>query len=159
MNDKPSKNKDKKDERTPAESTHADAPVRGKLANFGEKRGKPWVKGTSGNPAGRPKGSRNKLGEQFLKDLYADWEEHGEEVLSRCRIQKPDAYLKVVAGLLPKQLNVKIDPFEELSDDELNRRIRELAGEVLGLGAIDGRASEAEQVQPAIELQALPETE
>ena len=30
--------------------------------------------GQSGNPAGRPKGSRNKLAETFLADVYAEWE-------------------------------------------------------------------------------------
>ena len=29
-----------------------------------------------GNP-GRPKGSRNKLGEAFIEDLHAAWEKHG----------------------------------------------------------------------------------
>ena len=29
-----------------------------------------------GNP-GRPKGSRNKLGEAFIADLYAHWQENG----------------------------------------------------------------------------------
>src|SRR5258706_14779714 len=33
-----------------------------------------WQPGVSANPKGRPKGSRNKLGEAFLSDLQADWE-------------------------------------------------------------------------------------
>jgi hypothetical protein len=33
------------------------------------------------NPAGRPKGSRNKLGEDFVADLYADWQLHGRKVM------------------------------------------------------------------------------
>jgi hypothetical protein len=35
--------------------------------------------GQSGNPAGRPRGSRNKLGEQFIADLYEDWIQHGPQ--------------------------------------------------------------------------------
>ena len=30
-----------------------------------------------GNALGRPKGSRNKLAEAFIADVYADWLEHG----------------------------------------------------------------------------------
>ncbi len=33
--------------------------------------------GQSGNPAGRPKGSRNKLGEAFIEALHDDFNEHG----------------------------------------------------------------------------------
>ena len=29
----------------------------------------PWKPGESGNPAGRPKGSRNKLGEEFITEV------------------------------------------------------------------------------------------
>jgi hypothetical protein len=60
--------------------------------------------GQSGNPAGRPKGSRNKLGEQFLKKLEADFKRHGEEVIQAVRLEKPDVYLKVVAQIVPKQM-------------------------------------------------------
>jgi hypothetical protein len=43
--------------------------------------------GQSGNPAGRPKGSRNKLGQAFLDALQADFEQHGVAAIVRgnCR--------------------------------------------------------------------------
>jgi len=82
--------------------------------------------GQSGNPSGRPKGSRNKLGEQFIEDLYADWQAHGVVTLQRVRDEKPDQYLKVVASILPKDLNVNINQMDDLTDDQLIQRIRSL---------------------------------
>lgn len=84
----------------------------------------PWQPGQSPNPAGRPKGSRNKLGEAFIQALYADFEEHGVGVIEQVRIEKPDQYLKVVAGILPKE--VRITDERDLTDDELLERIRQL---------------------------------
>jgi Family of unknown function (DUF5681) len=37
-----------------------------------------FTHGQSGNMTGRPRGSRNKLGEAFITQLYTDWLEHGE---------------------------------------------------------------------------------
>ncbi|QIG72990.1 hypothetical protein EVB98_068 [Rhizobium phage RHph_N3_2] len=85
-----------------------------------------WTPGQSGNPAGRPKGARNKLGEQFIEDLYADWQAHGVVTLQRVRDEKPDQYLKVVASILPKDLNVNINNMDDLTDEQLIQRIRSL---------------------------------
>lgn len=68
---------------------------------------------------GRPKGSRNKLGENFLKALSADFEAHGEEAIAETREKDPAAYVRVVAGLLPKEMLIRKEPETELSDDEL----------------------------------------
>lgn len=77
----------------------------------------------AGNP-GRPKGSRNKLGEQFVSDLQADWEENGKQVIEAVRSEKPDVYMKVIASILPKDLNVNVNKFDDLSDEELIHRLR-----------------------------------
>src|SRR5262245_33082869 len=36
----------------------------------------PWKPGQSGNPAGRPKGSRNRLSEDFIRAFAEDFEVH-----------------------------------------------------------------------------------
>jgi hypothetical protein len=76
-----------------------------------EKQSRPHLfqKGQSGNPAGRQKGIRNKLGEDFLKALQADFEEHGIEVIAQVRAEKPDVYMKVIASVLPKEIELTGD--------------------------------------------------
>lgn len=55
---------------------------------------------------GRKKGSRSKLGEAFLSDLLEDWEEHGMYALRACRIEEPATYCRIVASILPKEINL-----------------------------------------------------
>lgn len=63
-----------------------------------------FVPGQSGNPAGRPKGARSKLTEQFLKAMLEDFEAHGIAAIAKVREDKPDQYLKVVAAIIPKEI-------------------------------------------------------
>jgi hypothetical protein len=63
-------------------------------------------------------GSRNKLGEGFLADLYADWREGGIAAIARVRVERPDVYLRV-ASILPKQLEIKDGPFDGFTDEQL----------------------------------------
>ena len=88
--------------------------------------------GKSGNPAGRPKGARNKLGEQFLKALEKDFKSHGAEVIEAVRHEKPDVYLKVVAQIVPKQMTHTVSKGLEglLRDLSDKRRIIDITPEV-----------------------------
>lgn len=89
------------------------------------KRGNPqnlkpaWQPGQSGNPKGRTKGARNKLGEAFLDALQADFAEHGVAAIQKVRTDRPHEYLKVVASILPKELNVNQNALGDMTDDEL----------------------------------------
>jgi hypothetical protein len=66
-----------------------------------------FVKGQSGNPAGRAPGSKNKISEKFISALTADFEQHGETVIERVRAEKPEQYLKIVSDLVPKDFNIE----------------------------------------------------
>lgn len=78
-----------------------------------------------GNP-GRPKGARNKLGEAFLEDMYEAWKTQGKSVIEAVIADKPEQFLKVVASILPRDLNVNINNMDDLTDDQLIERIRSL---------------------------------
>jgi hypothetical protein len=79
----------------------------------------PWQPGQSGNPLGRPKGSRNKLGEEFVAALHDDFTVHGKDAIEKVRADHPDQYLKVIASILPKELHVKDASLGDMTDDEL----------------------------------------
>ena len=65
--------------------------------------------GQSGNPKGRPKGSRNKLSENFVSDLQELWEEQGPEILRRVSKESPDKLLAAMVQVLPKDFQVTVD--------------------------------------------------
>lgn len=100
-----------------------------------------WEAGKSGNPAGRPKGSRTKLGEDFLAAMVADFEQHGPPAIVKVREERPHEYLKIIAGILPKELNVKTNAVEELSDDELAAAIAVLQS-IVGAQDAEGGSEE-----------------
>jgi hypothetical protein len=68
---------------------------------------------------GRAKGVRNRLSHSFLEALHKDFEEHGEEAIRICRIEKPNEYVKIVAGLLPKELDITNNTLTEIDDTQL----------------------------------------
>ena len=66
-----------------------------------------FLNGTKGGP-GRPKGARSKLGEAFVEDLRRVWEDLGEDALRRCAVEEPGQFLRVVASLMPRDLNINV---------------------------------------------------
>ena len=88
-----------------------------------------FQKGTGGRPAG----SRNKLQAKVLDSILKDWEANGEATLRIVRMEKPDIWLRVVASLLPKEIQLTDNEVSDLSDDDVKlflehiRRLKDAA--------------------------------
>jgi len=58
-----------------------------------------------------------------LEALTIDFDAHGREVIQKVRADRPADYLKIVAALVPKQMEIEdlrsSRRAEDLSDDEL----------------------------------------
>src|SRR5271154_1001484 len=70
----------------------------------GMQRGRPFSPGQSGNPLGRPKGSRSKLTESFLNAMADDFAEHGPIAIALVRMREPATYLKLIGSLIQREL-------------------------------------------------------
>lgn len=105
-----------------------------------------FLKGSKGL-GGRKLGARAKLGEAFVQALQEDFAEHGVAAIEAVRTDKPDQYLKVIAGLLPRDVNLTLNTADDLTDDEIIERIRALDATIqpyLALAATNGAGRGAE---------------
>src|SRR5262245_55117021 len=66
-------------------------------------------------------------------------ENHGAAVIERVRQEQPAVYVKVVAGLLPRDLNLNVNNLDHLADAQLLARLRSLTEQAAPLLAtLDG---------------------
>lgn len=93
--------------------------------------------GISGNPGGKPVGSRNRLQGDFVRELAEDFAKHGREAIVTVRTERPQDYIKVIASLMPKEIDVGTK-FAALTDDELAAGIAALQQLVAAQGISAG---------------------
>lgn len=88
---------------------------------------RPFTAGQSGNPAGRKRGSRNKISEDFLSALADDFSQHGAAIIAKVRKSRPHEYLKIVASVIPREFDMKppASDIDDLTDEELAEIVRE----------------------------------
>jgi hypothetical protein len=101
-----------------------------------------FVKGNTGG--GRSKGSRNKLGDDFLISLYDDFADNGKAAIQKMRETDPTGYLCMIARLIPREAGTtdEMSPVELMSEGALVERTVETFGRMneLGLFTDDERA-------------------
>lgn len=97
--------------------------------------------GQSGNPRGRPKGSRNKLAEDFVADVAAAWERDGKAAIEMAMVESPMGFVRMVASIIPQEVDHRIKDLEDMTDDEIDARIARGVG-LLGLLAGSAGAGE-----------------
>ena len=59
-----------------------------------------WPPGVSGNPNGRPVGSRTVFSQSFLKDLASVWAERGRAAMEKTAIDQPGVFFATCARLI-----------------------------------------------------------
>jgi hypothetical protein len=130
-------------------------------------RGNPnWIGGKSGNPAGRPMASRQRLGEKLIADLADVWERRGAEVFERLANDDPATLAKLGVSVLPKELFLSVQQRlpANLTTDEWNRLVWLLSlPEKLGakgtpdeIAARIERAVHAEFAAPVLAIEHAP---
>src|SRR5499433_4323218 len=83
-----------------------------------------WQPGVSGNPAGRLRGSRNKLSEEVICALLRDFRKHGEKAIAKVRREQPGVYLRCLTLLIPREHKVEhSNPLKGLTDEQLEAMI------------------------------------
>ena len=97
---------------------------------------KPWLikPGQVLNPKGRPPGSRNKLTDAFVQAMCEDFRLNGAGIVEKVRNEKPDVYLRVIAGMIPKQIETgELGAFSDMSEDELDTCIADMEAKLAQL--------------------------
>ena len=109
-----------------------------------------WQPRESGNPAGRPRGSRNALSEAVICALLRDFRQHGQRAIEKVRQTQPGAYLKVLALLVPREHKIEhSNAVSELSDEQLEAMIEHIQ-ERLERRAAAAKTIDGELVAPAL---------
>lgn len=83
---------------------------------------------------GRPKGSRNKLGEAFIADMYEAWQASGPDVLQKVILTDPAAFLRSMVAILPKELDVNVNRYDMMTDEQLRAQFVAALREARALG-------------------------
>ena len=99
---------------------------------------------------GRTRGVKNRLSHAFLQALAEDFEAHGAEAIKICRVEKPNEYLRVIAHLMPRELEISHNPIEVISDDELIAYIEHIRLQLEGrVERLASRTDEKTDGEPA----------
>lgn len=91
---------------------------------------------------GRTKGTRNKLTADFIAGLSKAFDEFGEAALRVVATEEPAQFLRVIASLCPKEMEITETKLQALSDDDIDALIIAVRGRLGVAGDADRREGE-----------------
>ena len=79
------------------------------------KVGKPtrWPPGQSGNPAGKPSGTRTAFSQGFIRDFALVWAEEGLEAVRKVAKKNPEAFVAIAARICPNDVRLTLEQAKE----------------------------------------------
>src|SRR5262245_17661908 len=112
-----------------------------------------WQPGESGNPAGRLRGSRNKLSEEVICALLRDFRKHGEKAIAKVRREQPGVYLRCLTLLIKvEQSNV----IKNLSDQQIEGMIEYIENSLAAQAGAPAKMIEGTIEPISVEVQRGP---
>ena len=82
------------------------------------------------NAAGKNGSARVKLQRKYMDALLADFEQHGEAAVKIFRMEDPSGYVRCIASLMPKELQVETF-MSDTTDEQLDAMIEALRSQVI----------------------------
>ena len=75
------------------------------------KVGKPtrWPPGQSGNPAGKPPGTRTAFSQGFIRDFALVWAEEGLDAVRKVAKKSPEAFVAIAARICPNDVQLTLE--------------------------------------------------
>src|ERR1700751_3346387 len=73
--------------------------------------GKPtrWPPGQSGNPAGKPPGTRTAFSQGFIRDFALVWAEEGLDAVRKVAKKSPEAFVAIAARICPNDVRLTLE--------------------------------------------------
>src|SRR6476660_3990513 len=68
-----------------------------------------WKPGQSGNPAGKPPGTRTAFSQGFIRDFALVWAEEGLEAVRKIAKKSPEAFVAIAARICPNDFRLTLE--------------------------------------------------
>jgi hypothetical protein len=113
--------------------------------------------GRSADPHGNVYHTRRRVNQAFLEALLEEFHKNGAKILERVGQEQPGTFMKVLAMLTPKELNVEhSNPASQLSDETLALMISELERRIADRLSGESAKLNNAQTEPLARIPATP---
>jgi hypothetical protein len=103
------------------------------------KVGKPtrWPPGQSGNPAGKPPGTRTAFSQGFIRDFALVWAEEGLEAVRKVAKKSPEAFVAIAARICPNDVRLTREGLPEADQMQPGQVFQHVLGALGGCSKKD----------------------